>query len=102
MVTEREYDSSDTSNLRNVYKYVCSHVLPDTVPALLKEPPDLPLTRCSPVSLILPNTFISKSWNLLLYISLSDTYSWLIPRVTTSLSKKHINNLASEYLENLL
>lgn len=102
MVTEREYDSSDTSDLRNVYRYACSHILPDTVPALLKESPDFPLTHCTPVSLILPNTFISKSWNLLLYISLSDTYSWLIPRVTTYLRKKHINTPASEYLENLL
>lgn len=79
-----------------------SLILPYTTPALLKETPYFPLTQSNPFSLILPNTFLSQSQNLLLYISLSDTYSWLIPRVTTSLSKSHINTPGSEYLENLL
>ena len=102
MATEREYDFTGTSNLRNLYRYACFSYMPYMVPTLLKGSPNFPLTQCNPVSPVLPNTFISKSQNLLLYISLSDTYSWLIPRVTSSLSKKHINTPASEYLENLL
>lgn len=101
MANETEYDFTDINNLRNAYIYMFPLLL-YIASALPKESLDFPLTQCNPIPLILPNTFISKSQNLLLYISLSDTHSWLIPRVTSSLSKKCTNIPPSEYLENLL